>query len=385
MLFRSGPSRPKELLPVAGSPAAGAGPKRRTAACADFRVLVRSGRPAAIAGKRFGAQGGRCTRERRYPFDGRVVNLGSRREDQVSGFGRGSDPSGSGRRLRPSPGFADRQTRLHGRGRVRNGSERRLRPALRSGRVWRRSHDRSQVRGSGRRLHGRKVGSGNGTERRLRPAFQLRTGSDGGFGRGPGPQDQDGGFTAARSGSGNGSGRRLRPALPGPDGFERGFGRGSGPQDQDGGFTAARSGSGNGSGRRLRPALPGPDGFERGFGCGSGPQDQDGGFTAAGPVLKRNRDDGFGRRAGSERVRQRPRGCGRVRGSGRRLHGRKVGSGNGSGRRLRSAFRSGRVWRKASRPETRSAGQDGGFTAAGRIWKVLEAASPPASEPQVKS
>jgi hypothetical protein len=135
---------------------------------------------SGIAEKRFGAQGGRCTRERRYPFDGRGVNLGSRREDQDGGFGRRSDPSGSGRRLRPSPGFADQRRGF----RAVVGSER--------------------------------IGTAASA------GAPDRTGLDHGFSRGSGPQVRTA-VSRPPVGSGNGSWTTASAGAPGPDGSETGF------------------------------------------------------------------------------------------------------------------------------------------------------------------
>jgi hypothetical protein len=248
---------------------------------------------SGIAEKRFGAQGGRCTRERRYPFDGRGVNLGSRREDQDGGFGRRSDPSGSGRRLRPSPGFADQRrgfTAVVGFETDRNdGFGRRSGPDGSGGR----SHDRNpgpQIRTAASRPQGR-VWKRNGT------TASAGVPAPDGFGRRLRP----------RPGSA-GPGRRLHGRKVG---FWKRIGTTASAGVPGSGRVRQRPrgcGRVRGSGRRLH-------------GCRSDPET--------------DRDDGFGRRSGPD-------------GSGGRLHGRRPGP------QVRTAASgpqvgSGRFWRRLHR------------------------------------
>jgi len=205
--------------------------------------------------------------------------------------------------------------------------------------------------------------------------------ADGGFGRTPDP---------------SGTGRRLRPSarVAGQDAASAVVGS---ETDRNGGFgrrfrtervwssvsaevRVRRSGqrlrppvgSGNGSGRRLRSTLPGPDGPAAASRPRSGSADQVDGFTAGGRVWKRITATASAGAGGPDGSGSRPRG----RGSGPQIRSTAarpaVGSGNGSRRRLRPAVevRTGLDHRRKA--AFRSAGQDGGPKAGGRIWKVLE-------------
>ena len=124
----------------------------------------------------------------------------------------------------------------------------------------------------------------------------------------------------------NGSERRLRPAFR----TERVWSsvrRGPGPQIRT---AASRPPVGSETDRDDGSAdVPGPDGFETRLRSRFGSADQVDGFTAGGRVWKRIE------------------------------------------RRLRPAFRSGRVRTAASRPRFGSADQVGGFTVGGRVWKRI--------------
>ena len=298
-----GPSRPKEASPVRVS-RIGTGRKRRPQR-ADLRVRREAERPATSP-ERFGAEAAGA------PVNGGIRSTGAARASACGarssnrGFGRGADfrigtaasavvrvrtdqDSGFGR----CPGPPDQEGGF-GRSSDPDRVVTRFRSGSRSG--IRTAASRPQVgsetdRDSGLTAGVRSAGSRGG----FTAAVGSGTGRNHGFGRGS-VRDQDGGFKAAGQVR-NGSGQRLRPV--------------SGPPDQESGFTAAAR-IWNGSERRLRP----------GFGSGirtAASRPQVGSETGL--------SSGFTAEV-------------QVRRSGRRLHGRKVGSG--------------RIWRAASPPRFRS-------------------------------